>query len=363
MDHQDIEQFFSQAKSIRLSERAKTSGRSALLTRMEPAAKQRRRETRALWFGHSWFRAGAFASVLLLVGGTAWAAEGALPGDTLYAWKTRVNEPTRLAFLPTPAARADWSVELISRRLSEAEKLASTGRLDDQAQEFLEEKLNEERERADAYSQSAGDEHCDEIETEIKTRIESVQYVEVREDAGRLRIRVREEHEEHESEEEKRRENEVRHEDGWIEEEELHEGQHREDVGDRERDDEFSEVSTSKRVIEKKDSEKKSSEKKSESGSSSEGQSSSSASGSTKSSDDHEDDANDVNEDENDDLISESAARSKALAAVSGTVKESELKNEDDDPEWEVKIKRSSDGEEVKVIVDARSGTIEKIED
>ncbi len=365
MNHQDIEQLFSRARAVRLSEEAKASGRAALLARMSSAAVLTRTAARFSWFGASWLRAGSFASLLLLVGGTAWAAEGALPGDALYAWKTKVNEPTRLAVLPTPSARAEWSVELLSRRLKEAEALASSGQLNSETQAFLEEKLNQERDRADAYSQSGGDENCDEIEAEIKLRIEGVQHVEVREDAGRLRIRVREEHEEKESEEEKRRENEVRHEDGWIEETELHEEQHESDGDD---DDTIRESRSLKNETKESASIKKTTETKTGSTSS---KSPVMTSGSTKSqaSSAEDNEAEDADEetaassDDEDELISESAARSKALAAVPGTVKESELKDEDDDPVWEVKIQRSSDNEEVKVVVDAQSGSIKEIED
>lgn len=364
MNHQDIEQLFSRARNVRLSEEARTAGRAALLARMSSGTAAPYPAHRFNWLGSAWLRAGSFASFLFLVGGTAWAAEGALPGDALYVWKTKVNEPARLAVLPTPVARAEWSVELISRRLGEAEALASNGKLDENTQALLEEKLNQERDRADAFSQSSGDENCEEIEAEIKARIESVRHVEVREDAGRLRIRVREEHEEEETEEEKRRENEVRYDDGWIEENELHEDQH-------ESDDDDTDVQASRQsnsVIEKKSSAEKISESKKESSVSAKSSTPTSEQPKSESSgkdgeDDEDSDGSDTAEDDQEELISESAARSKALAAVPGTVKESELKDEDDDPVWEVKIRRSSDSEEVKVIVDARSGSIKKIED
>lgn len=367
MNHHDIEQFFSQARRVQLSDKARAAGRSALLARMGSGTATAYPVARLTWLGSFWLRAGSFASLFLLIGGTAWAAEGALPGDALYTWKTRVNEPARLAILPTPVARAEWSVELISRRLNEAEALAASGQLDENTQAFLEERLNQERDRADAYSQSSGDENGDEIEAEIKTRIESVSHVEVREDAGRLRIRVREEHEEEESEEERRRENEVRYEDGWIEESELHEDQHESDEDTE--DDQASKRSTS--VTEKKYSAEKATEPKKESSISTKSSTSTQEQSKSKSSaqysngnnDDEDSSDGDTVDSDQDELISESTARSKALAAVSGTVKESELKDEDDDPVWEVKVRRSSDSEEVKVIVDARSGSVKKIEE
>lgn len=365
MNHQDIEQFFSRARSIRLSEEAKAIGRAAIVARMNPVAHPSRPGARFAWFGQSWLRAGAFATLLLLIGGTALAAEGALPGDALYAWKTKVNEPARLAFLPTPIARAEWSMELMTRRLNEAEKLAADGRLTNETHVFLEDRLNEEWQRADSYGEPENDEWCKELEAEIEKRLESAQHVEVRKDAGRLRIWVRDEDEEEESEEEKRRENEVRHEGGWIEETELHEGQHEiENENDDER-----ESQSLKSSVESKDSVKKSSESKTESISTKTAVTTSAPTKTETATNDTDSDEEEGEADEedstadDDELISESTARSKALAAVPGTVTESELQDEDDDPVWEVKIRQSSDNEEVKVIVDARSGSIEEIED
>lgn len=359
MNHQDIEQFFSRARSIRLSEEVKTTGRAAIVARMSSSS---RPAVRFAWFGQSWLRAGVFSSLLLLVGGTAWAAEGALPGDTLYAWKTKVNEPARLAFLPTPIARAEWSMELMTRRLNEAEKLAADGRLTSETHVFLEDRLNEEWQRADSYGQPENDEWCEELEAEIEKRLESAQHVEVRKDAGRLRIWVRDEHEEEESEEEKRRENEVRHEGGWIEETELHEGQH-----EIENEDDEQESQSLKSNVESKDSVKKSSESKTESVNMKTAVTTSASTKAETATDDSDEEEAEADEEDSaaddDELISESTARSRALAAVPGTVTESELQDEDDDPVWEVKIRRSSDNEEVKVIVDARSGSIEEIED
>ncbi len=76
-------------------------------------------------------RAGAFAAlVLVLGGGISYAAQSSVPGDFLYAVKRSVNEPVTGALALSTHAKADWSAELASRRLSEAEELASRGKLD-----------------------------------------------------------------------------------------------------------------------------------------------------------------------------------------------------------------------------------------
>ena len=88
--------------------------------------------TRSEW---SWSlylgRAGAFAAlVLVLGGGVSYAAESAVPGDFLYAIKRSLNEPVQGALAVSTRAQASWSAELTTRRLGEAEKLASRGELD-----------------------------------------------------------------------------------------------------------------------------------------------------------------------------------------------------------------------------------------
>jgi len=74
----------------------------------------------------------ALAAVLVLIGGgTAAAAEGALPGDILYPIKVHVNEEMRATLATTPKAKADWQVSRAERRLEEAATLALSGKLDD----------------------------------------------------------------------------------------------------------------------------------------------------------------------------------------------------------------------------------------
>ncbi len=366
MNQQEVEQFFSHAKAIRLSASAKRSGRAALRRSMAVQS-EKAVPYRFAWPSFTWARAGSFAAfaLLLSLSSTAWAAEKTLPGDILYGWKTKVNEPVHAALLPTSDAKAQWSLELFTRRLQEAEILASSGQLNDDVQTFLEEQLNEEREYANAYGQSVGEVERLQVEAEIQERSGSTLRIEVRDDGGRLRIRVRAEQEEREDEGEKQREGETRHEDGWIEESELSNGSRKEGgKADEDRQDEAAdglvkEIKGS--VLEKKSSEstKQTSEKSQSITTSSTGKQSGSSGGGS------DDDTSDDNSTtvQTSSLISESAARSKALAAVPGTVKDSDLKEMDNEMVWEVKVLRSSDSEEVKVFIDAKTGSITKIDD
>ncbi len=79
-------------------------------------------------------RAMPFVAILLFIlvsaGGTAFAAEGTLPGDVLYPVKISVNEQVQSALAFSPSAKAEVHASLAERRLEEAEALASVGKLD-----------------------------------------------------------------------------------------------------------------------------------------------------------------------------------------------------------------------------------------
>ncbi len=57
------------------------------------------------------------AVVFLIGGGTAAAAEGALPGDALYAVKIYVNEEVVQALAQSPVAKAEVHASLAERRV------------------------------------------------------------------------------------------------------------------------------------------------------------------------------------------------------------------------------------------------------
>ncbi len=68
-------------------------------------------------------------AVVVLGGGTAYAAQGSLPGDPLYGVKINVDERVVGALQFTPSAQAAWQASLAEERVMEAEKLAQQGRL------------------------------------------------------------------------------------------------------------------------------------------------------------------------------------------------------------------------------------------
>ncbi len=78
----------------------------------------------------------------------SYAAESALPQNILYPIKINVNEKIKSALTITPAAKAKWQVQLVARRLSEAEKLSEIKELRTETIQNLEKNLNSEVENA-----------------------------------------------------------------------------------------------------------------------------------------------------------------------------------------------------------------------
>jgi hypothetical protein len=75
------------------------------------------------------FVAIALVIAAALGGGTAAAAQASLPGDALWGFKVHVNERLAGALTASDQAHADWDLNSIKARLSEAEKLSAKGAL------------------------------------------------------------------------------------------------------------------------------------------------------------------------------------------------------------------------------------------
>jgi hypothetical protein len=83
----------------------------------------------------------AFALVLVVGVGTSYAAEGALPGDPLYAVKVHFTEKVQGAFAISTTEKVEWNAELLERRLTEAETLAAEGKLTSDASAEIGERI------------------------------------------------------------------------------------------------------------------------------------------------------------------------------------------------------------------------------
>ncbi len=89
------------------------------------------------------------AIMALLGGGTSFAAESALPGDTLYPVKVDFNEKVMAATHLSAQSKASLEADLAERRLQEAEQLATEAKLSDEAKAELESRFQA---HADAVS-------------------------------------------------------------------------------------------------------------------------------------------------------------------------------------------------------------------
>ena len=116
----------------------------------------------------------AVVFVLILGGGTAAAAEGALPGDILYPVKVYVNEEMRATLTVSPKAKADWAVDRAERRLEEAATLALSGKLDDVKRAELDTNLDAHIESADKNRMQLEDENDTADAAEVDTNIHAV---------------------------------------------------------------------------------------------------------------------------------------------------------------------------------------------
>lgn len=115
----------------------------------------------------------AFVLVVAVVGGsTAYAAEGAVPGDALYPIKVNVTEKVAEAFATSAEARASVHAKLAERRLKEAEVLVERGALTAEIKQEIETRLDHHASEVDVAAEAVGRE--DPVAAAgISTRLES----------------------------------------------------------------------------------------------------------------------------------------------------------------------------------------------
>jgi hypothetical protein len=106
-------------------------------------------------FTHRWMTALAALVLVVFAGGsTAFAAQGALPGQPLYGLKTQVLEPVAVALATTPAAKAAVHVAIAQTRVEEAETLAQNGTLTASTSAALAANFESNAQSADAIADS-----------------------------------------------------------------------------------------------------------------------------------------------------------------------------------------------------------------
>lgn len=138
-----FEDILQKAKQISLSPQEKQHIRAELELFMRLHPQKAKQDVFVLkpFFARFQFAPLAAALVLLCIGGTSFAAEGALPGDFLYPVKVGINEELQGFLIFSSEEKAEWKATLAERRLHEAEKLALAGRLGAKESAQIEKKL------------------------------------------------------------------------------------------------------------------------------------------------------------------------------------------------------------------------------
>jgi hypothetical protein len=151
MDEQ-FDQFIQQLRSVTLTKQEKANARTALLSRIRETA-DGAIPSPWMWMVRARYLQVALLSFVIVFtygGSLSYAAQTALPGETLYSFKTFVNEPlTRIFTVHSPAAYASFETELLNVRLTEAETLDKEQKLNPSLQEEVRLAVSEQSAKAE----------------------------------------------------------------------------------------------------------------------------------------------------------------------------------------------------------------------
>ncbi len=126
-----LQKLHTEASHIRLSSAEKRAMYARIAQAMRPSASAPRQTPGFYYLFMPQFALPMAALlVVILGGGTAFAAQGSLPGQPLYAMKTKVNEPIQGALAFSVEDKIKFHTEVAQTRVEEAEVLASEDKLD-----------------------------------------------------------------------------------------------------------------------------------------------------------------------------------------------------------------------------------------
>lgn len=182
-----FEQLTTVSKTVRLTEAERLEGRQQLVKRMampNPVRRSLRERISGLFtsiqpmllsFTSRTFVSAMVVMVLLFVlgTGTSLASAGSVPGDALYPVKI-ANEKLRAAVTISEQAKIRFEVQRAERRIEEAERLASEGRLDAATQVKLEADFNTHVTRVHnelATLEKTNDAAADDVRTNIEASL------------------------------------------------------------------------------------------------------------------------------------------------------------------------------------------------
>ncbi len=171
----NLKKFKKLAREVRLSASDKSAMRGELLRYMEMHPVRDGNSLRALavsnvtrptkkeyrvmpspFFSMQSFRKNrilpVFITLGLVMGGSvSFAAEKTLPGDLLYPVKVHLNENVRGGMAITSKAKADWGVQLVVRRIREAEAFALTPGVSPETREVAQKNLEHYTKKVEAH--------------------------------------------------------------------------------------------------------------------------------------------------------------------------------------------------------------------
>lgn len=163
MTHKEPTEYFKEVAGITLSEDQKARMRETLSAYAdfhtvagvtgEPDERLHTDRHMSVWGLFTWrtrpmYIHATLLAALVLGGGTAAAAESALPGDPLYPMKVHVNENVRGALAIGANAEATLQTELLNERIEEAEALAAEGALSGETAVLVEARIAAQAEAA-----------------------------------------------------------------------------------------------------------------------------------------------------------------------------------------------------------------------
>lgn len=110
----------------------------------------------------------SFLIIVLLGGGIVFASENSLPGDILYPIKTNVTEKvSRVLNAKNPEAKEKFEINLVEKRLKEAEELDSIKKLDNgQRDKVKKELINQTKRAEEIIKKNLDDDNADVIDIE-----------------------------------------------------------------------------------------------------------------------------------------------------------------------------------------------------
>jgi len=170
-DDQELGAEIKAAMSFRMDDESRDRIRERLVSyaKMKPVRAEQTQFVRRSW---TWivFHPVPVASLILLVamGGTAGAAESALPGDLLYPIKVSVNEEVRVALATTPEKKAAVAIARAETRLAELETLEERGDIDTETRDEAEERLDVQIRAAEEQTLELEDENGGRMERETR---------------------------------------------------------------------------------------------------------------------------------------------------------------------------------------------------